>query len=111
MHCHTSVCKRFSVKNGWPAKIFSYLRAAGPPAKIVLVHGAPAGSVTHFALHMAFAGIAREKPVVYLDGGNSFDPFLISKTSNRFEKPSPDSSRDPASSTIITSAPRLSSIA
>ncbi len=69
--------------DGWPAKIFSDLRAAGPPAKIVLVHGAPAGSVTHFALHMAFAGIAREKPVVYLDGGNSFDPFLISKVARR----------------------------
>jgi hypothetical protein len=63
----------------WEAQIFSDLRAAGPPANIVLAHGRPAASVTRFALHMAFAGIAREKPVVYLDGGNSFDPFLISK--------------------------------
>ncbi len=63
----------------WEAQIISVLRAPGPPAKIALVHGAPAGSITRFALHMAFSGIARKKPVVYLDGGNSFDPFLLSK--------------------------------
>ena len=63
----------------WEAQITSDLRAAGPPAKIVLAHGAPASSITRFALHMAFSGIARKKPVVYLDGGNSFDPFLLSK--------------------------------
>jgi len=61
------------------AKIYADLRAAGPPANIVLAHGRPSDSVTHFALNMAFAGIAREKPVVFLDGANSFDPFLISK--------------------------------
>lgn len=65
--------------DGALAKIYADLRAAGPPAKIVLAHGRPTGAVTHFALNMAFAGIAREKPVVFLDGANSFDPFLISK--------------------------------
>jgi hypothetical protein len=65
--------------DGALAKIYADLRAAGPPANIVLAHGRPASSVTHFALNMAFAGIARKKPVVYLDGSNSFDPFLISK--------------------------------
>jgi hypothetical protein len=59
------------------------LRAVGPPADIVLAYGKPAGSVTHLALYMAFAGIAREKPVVFLDGANSFDPFLISKIARR----------------------------
>jgi hypothetical protein len=65
--------------DGALAKIYADLRAAGPPAKIVLAHGRPSASVTHFALNMAFAGIAREKSVVFLDGANSFDPFLISK--------------------------------
>jgi len=54
------------------------LKSIGPPANIVLAYGRPAGSVLRLALYMAFAGVARQKPVVFLDGANSFDPFLIS---------------------------------
>jgi hypothetical protein len=61
-------------------KICADLRTPEPPANIVLAYGKPAYSVTYLALHMAFAGVAREKPVVFLDGANSFDPYLISKT-------------------------------
>ncbi|RJP71848.1 MAG: hypothetical protein C4532_06985 [Candidatus Abyssobacteria bacterium SURF_17] len=52
-------------------------------ATIVLAYGTPASSVTYLALCMAFAGVARERPVVFLDGGNSFDPYLISKLARR----------------------------
>jgi len=60
-------------------KIRADLRGTEPSANLILAYGTPAGSVTYLALYMAFAGIAREKPVVFLDGANSFDPFLISK--------------------------------
>ncbi len=60
-------------------RIRADLKGVGPSANIVLAYGRPAGSVTHLALYMAFAGIARRKPVVFLDGANSFDPFLISR--------------------------------
>jgi hypothetical protein len=69
---------RFSPENTLE-RICADLRAAGPSANIVMVYGEPARSVTYLALHMAFARIARQKPVVFLDGGNTFDPFLISK--------------------------------
>ncbi|MBI5116196.1 hypothetical protein HZA56_06950 [Candidatus Poribacteria bacterium] len=64
-------------------RICADLRTPVPPANIVLAYGKPAYSVTYLALHMAFAGIAREKPVVFLDGANSFDPFLISKIARK----------------------------
>jgi hypothetical protein len=60
-------------------RIRTDLKGADPSTTIVLAYGTPAGSVTYLALHMAFAGIARQKPVVFLDGANSFDPFLLSK--------------------------------
>ena len=65
------------------AKICTDLSASVSPAEIVFAYGRPAGSVTHLALYMAFAGITHEKSVVFLDGGNSFDPFLISRIARR----------------------------
>jgi hypothetical protein len=59
------------------------LKAVGFPADIILVHGAPASSVTYLALYMAFAGVARRMPVIFLDGGNSFDPYLIAKLARK----------------------------
>jgi len=56
------------------------LRAVEAPSNIVFVYGKPARSVTYLALNMAFTGTAHRKPVVFLDGSNSFDPFLISKS-------------------------------
>jgi hypothetical protein len=64
-------------------RIRADLRGTTPSANIILAYGTPAGSVTYLALYMAFAGIAREKPVVFLDGANTFDPFLISKFARR----------------------------
>ncbi len=64
-------------------KIRADLKALGPPTNIVLAYGRPASSVTYLALYMTFAGIAHETPVVFLDGANSFDPFLISKIARR----------------------------
>ncbi len=64
-------------------RICADLRTARPPAGIVLAYGKPAGSVTYLALYMAFAGIACEKPAVFLDGANSFDPLLIAKIARR----------------------------
>lgn len=64
-------------------KICADLRESKPSANIALAYGKPAGSITYLALYMAFAGVARAKPVVYLDGANSFDPFLISKIARR----------------------------
>lgn len=64
-------------------RIRADLRGSTPSATIILAYGTPAGSVTYLALYMTFAGIAREKPVVFLDGANSFDPFLISKLARR----------------------------
>lgn len=64
-------------------KIRAELKALGPPANIVLAYGRPASSVIYLALYMAFAGIAHETPVIFLDGANSFDPFLISKIARR----------------------------
>lgn len=64
-------------------RICADLGAAGPPANLVLAYGAPAESVTYLALYMAFMGVAREEPVLFLDGGNSFDPYLLSKIARR----------------------------
>lgn len=64
-------------------KIRIDLKAVGFPADIILVYGKPASSVIYLALYMAFAGTARRMPVVFLDGGNSFDPYLISKLARR----------------------------
>ncbi len=63
---------------------------AQPPAGIVLAYGAPAFSVTYLALYMTFAGVAREKPVVYLDGSNSFNPFFIAKFAQKMGLSSED---------------------
>lgn len=71
-------------------RICADLGAAGPSDNIVMVHGKPARSVTYLALHMAFAGLARRKPVVFLDGGNTFDPFLISKLARAASLPPAD---------------------
>jgi hypothetical protein len=62
-------------------KIRVDLKTVGFPLDLILVHGAPAASVTYLALYMAFAGVIRRMPIVFLDGGNSFDPYLISKLS------------------------------
>ncbi|UCD58678.1 MAG: hypothetical protein JSV16_06105 [Candidatus Hydrogenedentota bacterium] len=72
-----------SPTEGTLERICADLGTARPRGNIVLAHGKPAWSVTYLALYMAFAGIARDKPVIFLDGANSFDPFLISKTARR----------------------------
>ena len=64
-------------------RIRADLQAVEQPANIVLAYGTPAGSVTYLALYMTFSGIARQKPVVFLDGANSFDPLLIAKIARR----------------------------
>ncbi len=64
-------------------KIRADLKALALPADIILVHGHPASSVTYLALYMAFAGTVRKMPVIFLDGGNSFDPYLISKLARK----------------------------
>ena len=64
-------------------RICTDLDASVPPANLVLAYGKPAGSVTYLALYMAFMGIAREEPVLFLDGANSFDPYLLTKTARR----------------------------
>jgi len=64
-------------------RICTDLGVAGPPANLVLAYGTPAESVTYLALYMAFMGSAREEPVVFLDGANSFDPYLLSKIARR----------------------------
>jgi hypothetical protein len=64
-------------------KIRADLKAVALPADIILVHGAPASSVTYLALYMVFAGAVRRMPVIFLDGGNSFNPFLISKLARK----------------------------
>ena len=66
-------------------RIRADLRALGMPANIITVYGSPASSVTYLALYMAFAGVARKTPVVFLDGGNSFNPYLIAKLARRVE--------------------------
>lgn len=72
-----------SPPEGTLERICADLKAIKEPANIVLAYGGPADSVTYLGLHMAFAGIARNKPVVFLDGANSFDPFLISKIARK----------------------------
>ena len=64
-------------------RICTDLGAAGTPANLVLAYGTPVESVTYLALYMVFMGIAREEPVLFLDGGNSFDPYLLSKIARR----------------------------
>jgi hypothetical protein len=59
-------------------KIRADLSAIVPPAEITLAHGGPRASIKQLALHIAYAASARGKTVVFLDGANSFDPFLIS---------------------------------
>ncbi|GAB4341666.1 MAG: hypothetical protein Kow0099_18530 [Candidatus Abyssubacteria bacterium] len=63
---------------------------AQPPTSIVLAYGTPAFSVTYLALYMTFAGVAREKPVVYLDGANSFNPFIITRIARKMGLSSED---------------------
>ncbi|RJP21301.1 MAG: hypothetical protein C4520_09815 [Candidatus Abyssobacteria bacterium SURF_5] len=53
------------------------------PANLITVYGRSASSITYLALYMAFAGVAHRVPVVFLDGGNSFNPYLISKLARR----------------------------
>ena len=72
-----------SPAEGTLERVCADLRAIRPPANIVLAYGRPADSVTYLGLHMAFAGIAHNKAVVFLDGANSFDPFLISKIARK----------------------------
>lgn len=69
--------------DGTLERVCADLRAIRQPANIVLAYGKPADSLTYLGLHMAFTGIARNKPVVFLDGANSFDPFLISKIARK----------------------------
>ena len=59
-------------------KIRADLSAIVPPAETTLAHGGPRASIKQLALYIAFAASARGKTVVFIDGANSFDPFLIS---------------------------------
>ncbi len=64
-------------------RICADLDIARESGSIVLAHGTPAPSVTYLALYMAFVGAAHEESVVYLDGANSFDAYLVAKMARR----------------------------
>lgn len=63
----------------WPSleALSQLLRGKLPPAPVVLLYGET--RVLRLGLELCFRLLARGEPVVFVDGGNSFDPYLLTR--------------------------------
>ncbi|MBI3078330.1 MAG: hypothetical protein HYY85_15300 [Deltaproteobacteria bacterium] len=69
----------------WPPleALSQLLRGEAPPGPVVLLYGET--RLLRLGLELCFRLLARGEPVVLVDGGNSFDPYLLTRLAQEVE--------------------------